>query len=246
MRIFKNPFLYFSALLAVMVVVMLFGFAEARLFEEPSRPYPGGSPPIPLDSSSVEQSKNGRLYLSHLRLIDNGRICLLNKVGDNATRCIGSWDQILLVGQDVAVPTFPYFANYTSMTVRGEVMQVPLYKASPPLVNNEHSEKQCVDAGGEVVDDGSGSKFCRFSKNSCPSGWTWYQKWSETKANTCVGQSDINPAPDCVADCTTGSHLWSNTNPNDEICTYINYVNDPQVLCMNNTCFPDVTKIGCY
>ena len=55
---------------------------------------------------------------------------------------------------------------------------------TPLLVIGAHTTKQCTDAGGTVVSDGS-SSFCRFDSASCPAGspnWVQYSNWS-TLAN---------------------------------------------------------------
>ena len=76
------------------------------------------------------------------------------------------------------------------------------------LVNNTHTGKNCTDASGTVLSDGTNS-FCRFDSSSCPSGWTMYNGWSTTgPATVCCQATYIT----CVATfcCNAGGHSWSN------------------------------------
>ncbi len=81
-------------------------------------------------------------------------------------------------------------------------------------------ENSCASAGGTIVSDGSVS-FCKFANlSSCPSGWSHYQNWTTTSANTCTGTESggctVNPSSDKT--CTTGSHAWGNASV--ETCAY--------------------------
>ena len=49
-----------------------------------------------------------------------------------------------------------------------------------PLVNSVHTQQDCINAGGEVVDSDVTLKQCRFAGSNCPSGWTQYKNWSTT------------------------------------------------------------------
>ncbi len=104
------------------------------------------------------------------------------------------------------------------------------------LVNNVHTNIDCMDARGEVVDVPEG-KICKFPGSSCPSGWTQYKNWSTTISTTpnilsCdiiveqliaedsrVGNHCRNDVCDFLARdppglrCTTGMHSFSNTPP---------------------------------
>ena len=44
-----------------------------------------------------------------------------------------------------------------------------------PLVNGAHTQQECINAGGEVVDSDVTFKQCRFNASACPSGWTQYK-----------------------------------------------------------------------
>ncbi|MDB2426218.1 hypothetical protein N9W41_01600, partial [bacterium] len=91
------------------------------------------------------------------------------------------------------------------------------------LANNQHDEVQCTSIGGTVVGT-SPNKFCKFSRSTCPSGWTQYQNWSKTSAYSQTYANFIThyrgtcKAPTGSVTCSTGSHGWSNTAQESKSC----------------------------
>ncbi|MEK7203430.1 MAG: hypothetical protein AAB653_03875, partial [Patescibacteria group bacterium] len=120
-------------------------------------------------------------------------------------------------------------------------MQIPNY-----LVNLNHTETDCANAGGEVVDDGQGNKMCRFNTSSCLSGWTQYQNWSETIAG---GYEEFSC--DCGSYCNSCSvegHNWGNKaieyyDPGND-CNIFNGQECESISC--GGCYSTQTRIGCY
>ncbi len=113
------------------------------------------------------------------------------------------------------------------------------------LVYNQHTATNCTNQGGTVVDDGSGNSFCKFTTNSCPSGWNQYLEWSTTIPRTCgpCGSMYCNRVP-----VTTDSHNWDNVV--QESRTYkcpirsggmCDYISVP-----TNYCYATIVEIGCY
>jgi len=70
------------------------------------------------------------------------------------------------------------------------------------LVNSQHTSKNCTDAGGTVIGDGSGNNMCRLGTSACPNGWSWYGGWS-----TVLGAT-AGDYPTCG--CSVGGHAWTN------------------------------------
>ncbi len=103
----------------------------------------------------------------------------------------------------------------------------------------------CITAGGNVYDTtGSGDCICKFTSNACPSGWTQYNFWTETRKNTCSGGD-----AQCGGSCTTGEHLFADQNV--ESCSYRSgyYTGEPWPNnCSGGyaTCYAIVDSIGCF
>jgi hypothetical protein len=113
------------------------------------------------------------------------------------------------------------------------------------LYSKKHTPLECTNSGGTVESNGSES-FCRFSNSSCPSGWTQYNNYSKTVANTCSGTTgactNLNPRV-----CTTGYHEWSNIVA--ETCSYYNQARNfvcPSTGARPLTCTAKISQIGCY
>jgi hypothetical protein len=103
------------------------------------------------------------------------------------------------------------------------------------LVNGFRSSSQCLFSGGEIVDDGSGNSFCKFSMSGCPSrdGWVQYKSWSTTSPNKCTHYM------------TTSSHGFANKNTETgtyTCCTGDSFAPD----CKQCTCYAKTIEIGCY
>lgn len=111
------------------------------------------------------------------------------------------------------------------------------------LVNNNHTEADCTNLGGSVVDIGGGNKICKLSGGSCPGGWTQYNSWSETANKYCTGRS-IHFMCKSDASCNTGSHGFSNTS--QEICKYYNYsFYSPPTICYSRQCISYPCGVSC-
>jgi|GEM_PF-1094627 len=113
------------------------------------------------------------------------------------------------------------------------------------LVNSNHTTKQCTDAGGTVIDDGSGNNMCRFNVGTCPSLWSQYGNWSTTAQTSCMG--GWHPSCTSPTGCNTPSHSWANEGPgtcgysgSDYVACGYSYV------CCALTCTASNTQIGCY
>ncbi len=81
-----------------------------------------------------------------------------------------------------------------------------------PLVYGLHTQQECIDAGGEVVDSDVTLKQCRFNASACPSGWTQYKNWSATTNVFCQSKIVYTYTGAVCMDCggvNTGEHTWS-------------------------------------
>ncbi len=123
------------------------------------------------------------------------------------------------------------------------------------LVNGDHTCGECRELGGVVESDRSGNIMCRFYTDDsawcdgnqtfwgcsgnfflCPEGWSRYEQWSTTVSRTCNQGDYCGP-------CTTGSHPWSNRQP--ETCQFFRSSGDDN--CFNRgTCVANTYEVGCY
>ncbi len=117
-----------------------------------------------------------------------------------------------------------------------------------PLVNGAHTQQECINAGGEVVDSDVTFKQCRFNASACPSGWTQYKYFTTT-------QSVTGGAYGSLPNCTTGSHTWQNKPIIEYLCCssqqigtgYREYCcpsRSGQTLC--GFVYAIITQVGCY
>ncbi|MES2749077.1 MAG: hypothetical protein V4606_01665 [Patescibacteria group bacterium] len=112
--------------------------------------------------------------------------------------------------------------------------------ATPPptswLVNNQHSESQCTSLSGTVLTDGSGNKYCRFTRNSCPAGWAPHQNWAAygVTTSTCGSGS-----------CTSPARAWSNTAGAPSQFTSCRGINGSDGWTPF-TCYSAKNQVGCY
>jgi len=121
------------------------------------------------------------------------------------------------------------------------------------LVGYQHSQGDCVTAGGTVVSTSVAFSQCRFNLAACPSGWVAYRNWTTTAPHTCnytlsyasyCNQGGtICTAPNGI---TTTNHSWQ-----DLAVETASYCKDPCYLDMHckgacSTCYADITQIGCY
>jgi len=115
------------------------------------------------------------------------------------------------------------------------------------LVGAEHTESDCISAGGEVVNTATAFKQCRFNRSACPAGWTQRKNWTTTSehkslvgndANSrgnCAFAGSYNPSRFCYISPGSG-HVWADKER--EQCN--NYF-IPQIFYKN-----DIVQIGCY
>ena len=117
------------------------------------------------------------------------------------------------------------------------------------LVNNQHTASQCAAASGTVVIDPSCSQMCKFSSESCASGWTWYSHWSTTaRGNIYTPNCSYDGWGMCSCRLINGGtglwyslyHDWSDKE-DIESCTY----NESCQGC-TGTYTTKRTEIGCY
>jgi hypothetical protein len=145
---------------------------------------------------------------------------------------------------------------------------------TPLLYNNTthtaHTQKNCTDASGTVVGDGSGNNMCRFGTtsspaSSCPSGWNGYANWSTTTAGTPCSTGVTLSDSTIICQGGSGSHAWSNvaletttytasgnyyTCDPDQTYGYPRYcvANNPCTNAIYGSCTTTATRtqIGCY
>ncbi|MFA6329233.1 MAG: hypothetical protein WCX64_00945 [Candidatus Micrarchaeia archaeon] len=156
-------------------------------------------------------------------------------------------------------PVFPSSGSSTSWSCLGTnggaspsciaSVASPIY-----LVNEVHTDQQCLAYGGEVVSTGVGIvNQCRFAGRACPSGWTPYLSWSTTSAysaGSCSGCCWSSYA--CSGSgCAASGHAWGNVArergggytgiSNVPYCTSDQYCQEGCAWVASS-----VTQIGCY
>lgn len=112
----------------------------------------------------------------------------------------------------------------------------------PTIVNGDHTQQECIDAGGTInMSDFGGDILCLFSGATCPSGWASYGKWHRT-AKTCTGNSVCSTTISCTL---PGGWVASN---GARSCTYRDGSMFP--MCSNKSCSQaanvGVTTAACY
>ncbi len=134
--------------------------------------------------------------------------------------------------------------GYTKVTINGQSYAMPYYTYGSWLSGSKHVDADCTINGGVLVNSG-GNKFCKFSSNSCPSGWSQYNNWSTTKATRCAPGGYT-----CGwGECTTGYHSWSDAAR--ETCVYswresVVWRGGGSCDSRTSTCTAEATEIGCY
>jgi len=117
-----------------------------------------------------------------------------------------------------------------------------------PLVNGAHTQQECINAGGEVVDSDVTFKQCRFNASACPSGWTQYKYFTTT-------QSVTGGAYGSYPDCTTGSHTWQNKPIIEYLCCGSQQIGTGyrEYCCPSRSgttlcgfVYAIITQVGCY
>ena len=99
-KLIKNPLFYLSFILVLVLAFQIVNFVRAA-FQEPSAGFPSGSAPAPLDTSDLQQTKFGKLFIDvsaetnkeAFEILGGGTICLPSVPG-GSVECWGAWDQI--------------------------------------------------------------------------------------------------------------------------------------------------------
>ncbi|MGB4253931.1 MAG: hypothetical protein WBJ22_02340 [Minisyncoccales bacterium] len=123
-----------------------------------------------------------------------------------------------------------------------------IISGAQPLVNGVHTQDECKNAGGEVVDSDVTFKQCRFNASACPNGWTQYKYFTTTQSVTGGGGGGY-------PDCTTGAHTWQNKPIIEYLCCSSQQIG----LGWREYCCPHrsgqtrctftyaiITQVGCY
>lgn len=84
--------------------------------------------------------------------------------------------------------------------------------------------RDCADDGGTIVADGE-KEFCRFSASFCPLGWTQYNNFTETEAQSCDGSGS------CGTSVTSGFHSFGDIDPATDARTYYDGVSSTYACC---------------
>lgn len=120
-------------------------------------------------------------------------------------------------------------APYLQLLVCQNGGSLPPVVSGVTLYNGLHSSGQCISRGGNLVSDGVGNSFCKFSGASCPAGWSPYGNWTQTSQNTSYYNSWTpasyacnTTAQSCSATntaCNSGQHGFANTAPESVTCS---------------------------
>ncbi len=128
-----------------------------------------------------------------------------------------------------------------------------------PLVNGVHTQQDCINAGGEVVNSDLVYKQCRFNASACPSGWTQYKNWSTTINPSSCGGCYCQGGGCCIEGTywanylisgNCGRHTWSNTA--QETTVYgtngvpVGWTQCLGMDCCRCTIESPITQVGCY
>ena len=101
-HLFKNPLFYVCLILFLAVGFLVVDFVGATTsFSEPTEPFPGGNPELPIDISPVSQTKEGELTVNELIITPAGNlylngsgICMKESVS-GAITCKNYWNQMI-------------------------------------------------------------------------------------------------------------------------------------------------------
>jgi len=200
----------------------------------------------PLEALEV----NGSILASGDGDVCNGAGKCLNSVFQ--TNAIAGANQTCPAGQTAIMKanngiwytaTASQVASSWSQVACGKVVTAD---GTPLLVVGNHTNQQCVNAGGTVVSAGGTDSQCRFEASSCPSGWT-NNNWCTIPATTCMQYcSDVRcPVPVCSfgtawgTPCGVTSCSWQPYS--GCACAYASpgWINA-------GSCSASIVQIGCY
>jgi len=193
--------------------------------------------------------KVGSSELSSSQLKVNGNSLVVTSTGNVGIGTTSPQANLEVSGNIIAArPTTP-----EQLATKGYVDELiaqveGIITGAQPLVNGAHTQQECINAGGEVVDSDVTFKQCRFNASACPSGWTQYKYFTTT-------QSVTGGAYGSYPDCTTGSHTWQNKPIIEYLCCssqqigtgYREYCcpsRSGQTLC--GFVYAIITQVGCY
>ncbi len=173
-------------------------------------------------SGNISMTQSGNVGIGTTspsqKLEVNGNIISSGDICNGGGKCLSSIFQTNVIagtnptcpsGQTMIMKSYNgtwYTAGNTSITSWSQITcgVVLSSDGTALLVNNTHTSKNCIDAGGTVVSDGT-SNMCRFNGASCPNTWTMYNNWSTTVSSACGMNSQ---GVSCW--CTPAVHGWSN------------------------------------
>jgi hypothetical protein len=200
-------------------------------------------------SPSQKLEVNGSILASGTGDICNGAGKCLNSVfqtnsiaGTNPT-CPTGQTAIMKANAGIwYTATATQVASSWSQVTCGSVMTTD---GTPLLMVGNHTQQQCVTAGGTVVSAGGTDTQCRFEGSSCPSNWT-HNTWCTMGANTCcAGKCDSTCGNSGC--CTSASKAWGESCTST--CTYISWGWSGMsgcYSCGNYTCTSPILQVGCY
>ena len=181
---------------------MLFLTASFLVYSwsEPTATMPG-TYVSPVNTSGTAQTKSGDL--SATSFIDaNNPSYYLNPSGSSVVSGTITADR----------PT-----ETNNLTTKGYVDEkiaevAGIVTGAQPLVNGAHSQSDCTNAEGEVVDSDVSYKICRFDASTCPDGWNKYKNYNTAIATTysCARYEVISSVGEWSTSCVTSTKSWSN------------------------------------
>jgi hypothetical protein len=146
---------------------------------------------------------------------------------------------------------------------QGKFLPVGASLSAPPgpgnyLVNAAHSEQDCVDAKGELIDTDVGLRQCRFGNvtdhvSVCPAGWTRYKLYGTIEPVDC--RNLAGPVGCGAATCPVPGLAWGRVVLNSPCLPgCLNTCVESGVTCICNwqgmgclvTCSVDLSQVGCY
>ena len=211
-KIFKQSILPVAA-----GIICIVGIVYAATWIDPTANPPGNNVEAPINVSDAPQAKGSgnTPRTDKSASIVAGDFCLPNGTCLSGGGGDGSGTDYLFAlknGNVVWCPTPSCPSGYrlvsnVCLSAYGYWQGLGLCKqlTGALIVNNSHTQAECIAAGGTVD---AASNSCKFNGSSCPSGWTQYGNWSETEGETCVGSSGGTSCEPTPVD--SGSHAWQN------------------------------------
>ena len=121
-----------------------------------------------------------------------------------------------------------------------------------PLVYGAHTQKDCTDAKGKVVDSDVTYKICQFDTDTCPSSWIQYKNFATSVDASFTAHPDrIRYWNVCT--CTALGQAWGNNPLNYCGVGYVDTYHGTCTCCFSAgfTCgssgiYSNKIQIGCY